>query len=175
MRPHLSGQVPAFIVSTETICKRQCTMSQRPALDFAHFLPYRLSVASNTISQAIAADYEARFGLSVTQWRVMAILGRHDDLAAREVAERTAMDKVAVSRALAALIERGLVRRGTAREDRRASRLRLTAAGRRVHDQIVPLAIEHQRRLLARLSEEEQRWLVRILDALAPSPEPAEG
>ena len=61
-------------------------MSQRPALDFAHFLPYRLSVASNTISQAIAADYEARFGLSVTQWRVMAILGRHDDLAAREVA-----------------------------------------------------------------------------------------
>ena len=149
-------------------------MPPHHALDFARFLPYRLSVASNTISQAIAADYEERFGLSVTQWRVMAILGRHEDLAARDVAQRTAMDKVAVSRALSALIERGFVRRATAREDRRASRLRLTAAGRRVHDKIVPLAIEHERRLLARLSEEEQRWLVRILDALAPSPEPAD-
>lgn len=149
-------------------------MPHRPALDFANFLPYRMSVASNTISQAIAADYEERFGLSVTQWRVMAILGRHDGLAARDVAERTAMDKVAVSRALSALVERGFVLRATAREDRRASRLRLSATGRRVHDEIVPLAIEHERRLLARLSREEQRWLVRLLDVLAPSPEPAD-
>jgi DNA-binding MarR family transcriptional regulator len=104
----------------------------------------------------------------------MAILGRHDGLAARDVAERTAMDKVAVSRALSALVERGFVLRATAREDRRASRLRLSAAGRRVHDEIVPLAIEHERRLLARLSREEQRWLVRLLDVLAPSPEPAD-
>ena len=37
------------------------------------------------------------------------------------------------------------------------------------------VAVEHERRLLARLSEEERLWLVRILDALAPSPEPADG
>lgn len=146
-------------------------MPNSPALDFARFLPYRLSVLSNTISQDIASEYEQRFGLSVTQWRVMAILGRHDDLAARDVAQRTAMDKVAVSRAVAGLIEDDLVSRKIAPNDRRESRLRLTTAGRRIHDQIVPLALEHERRLLERLDTEEQRWLMRILDRLQPSPE----
>lgn len=141
------------------------------ALDFARFLPYRLSVLANTVSQDIASEYEQRFGLSVTQWRVMAILGRHDDLAARDVALRTAMDKVAVSRALTGLLQRKLVSRKVASSDRRASQLRLTAAGRRIHDQIVPLALEHERRLLRRLDGDEQRWLRRILDRLQPSPE----
>ena len=146
-------------------------MSDLIALDFAHFLPYRLSVLANTVSQDIASEYEQRFGLTVTQWRVMAILGRHDDLAARDVALRTAMDKVAVSRALTGLMQRKLVSRRVATSDRRASRLRLTAAGRRIHDRIVPLALEHERRLLARLDADEQRWLMRILDRLQPSPE----
>ena len=145
-------------------------MTRPHALDLEHFLPYRLSVLSNTISQTIAAEYEARFGLSVTQWRAMAILGRHDDLAARDVAARSAMDKVAVSRALAGLVEKGFVRRATAHEDKRESRLRLTAAGRRVHDDIVPLALAHERTLLERLTSEERHWLMRILDALQPLP-----
>ena len=145
-------------------------MTRPHALDLEHFLPYRLSVLSNTISQTIAAEYEARFGLSVTQWRAMAILGRHDDLAARDVAARSAMDKVAVSRALAGRVEKGFGRRATAHEDKRESRLRLTAAGRRVHDDIVPLALAHERALLERLTSEERHWLMRILDALQPLP-----
>ena len=40
----------------------------------------------------------------MTEWRVMAVLARFEGLSAREVAERTAMDKVAVSRALARLV-----------------------------------------------------------------------
>ena len=69
-------------------------------LELEHFLPYRLSILSNAVSQAIADDYQRRFDLSMTEWRVMAVLARFDGLSAREVAERTLMDKVAVSRAL---------------------------------------------------------------------------
>jgi DNA-binding MarR family transcriptional regulator len=148
-------------------------MPKSLALDFDRFLPYRLSVLANTVSQDIATEYEQRFGLSVTQWRVMAALGRHEDLAARDVARHAAMDKVAISRAVAGLVERKLVSRKVATHDRRESRLRLSAAGRRIHDQIVPLALEHERRLLQRLNADEQAWLLRILDALAPSPETA--
>ena len=146
-------------------------MTSSPALDLEHFLPYRLSVLSNTISQTIAAEYEARFGLSVTQWRAMAILGRHDDLAARDVAARSAMDKVAVSRAVSGLVERGFVRRPTARADKRESRQCHTAAGRRVHGEIVPLARADEHQLLQRLTPEERHWLMRILDALQPAAE----
>ena len=72
-------------------------------LDLEHFLPYRLSVLSNRISSAIAREYSQRFALSVTEWRVMAVLGHAPNLSAGEVARRTAMDKVAVSRAVARL------------------------------------------------------------------------
>ena len=89
-----------------------------PSLDLEHFLPYRLSVLSNRVSGAIARVYSERFGLGVTEWRVMAVLGRYPDLSAGEVAQRTAMDKVAVSRAVAGLVDAGRVERETHGDDR---------------------------------------------------------
>jgi DNA-binding MarR family transcriptional regulator len=141
-------------------------MSEHQPLDLEHFLPYRLSVLSNTVSRAIADMYERRFALSITEWRVMAVLGRYDGLSARQVAERTAMDKVAVSRALARLIEAGRVQRRVADHDKRQSVLRLSAKGWKVYEQIAPLALEHERRLLAHLDDDEREWLGRILDKL---------
>ena len=144
-------------------------MPKPPALDFDAFLPYRLSVLANTVSQDISSEYEERFNLSVTQWRVMAILGRHAGLTARDVALRTAMDKVAVSRAVAGLAERKLLSRTISERDRREAHLRLTRSGRAIHDQIVPLALEHERRLLKRLTAEERHWLAHLLDRLRPA------
>src|SRR5690625_7768560 len=72
-------------------------------LKLEKFLPYQLSVLSNLMSHGIALTYEERFELSVTEWRVIALLGRHPGITATEVARRAAMDKVAVSRAVARL------------------------------------------------------------------------
>ena len=93
-------------------------------LDLEHFVPYRLSVLSNRVSQTISGIYHQRFGLAVTEWRTMAVLGRYPDLSAGEVAERTAMDKVAVSRALARLVAAGRVDRASHDDDKRRSVLR---------------------------------------------------
>jgi DNA-binding MarR family transcriptional regulator len=140
--------------------------TEHDPLELERFLPYRLSILSNTISQAIAADYQQRYDLSMTEWRVMAVLARFDELSAREVAERTAMDKVAVSRALARLVEAGRVVRDTHGEDRRRSVLQLSEDGWAVHDSVAPLARSHERRLLQRLDADEQRQLLAILDKL---------
>ena len=78
------------------------------------FLPYRLSVLSNTVSSAIAAAYFMNFGLTIPEWRVMAVLAANPGLSAAEVTARTAMDKVAVSRAVAALLSAGRLHRTTA-------------------------------------------------------------
>jgi DNA-binding MarR family transcriptional regulator len=138
-------------------------------LELERFLPYRLSVLSNTISQAIAADYQQRYDLSMTEWRVMAVLARFEDISAREVAERTAMDKVAVSRALARLREAGRVERDTHGDDKRRSVLRLSADGWRIHDEVAPLARSHEQEILALLDHEERAWLDRILTKLLPN------
>ena len=135
-------------------------------LELDRFLPYRLSVLTNTISAAIARQYAERFDLSITEWRVLAILGRYPALSAGEVAERSAMDKVAVSRAVASLLGSGRLRRAVDDSDRRRSVLSLSARGRRVYEQVAPLAKRHEERLLAHLTEEERVWLDRIIDKL---------
>jgi DNA-binding MarR family transcriptional regulator len=140
--------------------------SAHAPLELESFLPYRLSILSNTVSQAIAAEYQQRYHLSVTEWRVMAVLARFDGLSAREVAERTAMDKVAVSRALARLVEAGRVNRCTHGADKRRSVLGLTAEGWAIHDEVAPLARAQESRLLDKLDSEERRWLDRILSKL---------
>ena len=135
-------------------------------LDLEHFLPYRLSVLSNTVSSALAGAYARRFGLTIPQWRVVAVLARSPGLSAAGVAERTAMDKVAVSRAVTGLARSGRVRRGLAAKDRRRSVLTLTARGRAVYRQIVPLALAYERRLLGELSPAERSQFDLLLGRL---------
>lgn len=142
------------------------TASERAPLLLEKFLPYRLSIISNTVSQAIASDYQQRFDLSVTEWRVMAVLARFERISAREVAERTAMDKVAVSRAVARLVTAGRVDRSVHDNDKRRSVLRLSAAGWLIHDEVAPMARSRERDLVAKLDTEERVWLTRILDKL---------
>jgi len=140
--------------------------AEHAPLELERFLPYQLSILSNTVSQAIANDYQRRYDLSMTEWRVMAVLARFHGLSAREVAERTAMDKVAVSRALAGLVEAGRVHRETHGNDKRRSVLSLTEAGWLIHDDVAPMARAHERELLTKLDENERQWLMRILDKL---------
>lgn len=120
-----------------------------------NFLPYRLSILSNTVSSAIAIAYDKRFGLSIPEWRVIAVLGRFPGLSAVEVADRTMMDKVAVSRAVSKLLKNGRLDREFADADRRRSILNLSEEGRRVHDGVAPLALKFEADLLEGLSDEE--------------------
>ncbi|QOC23539.1 MarR family transcriptional regulator [Wenzhouxiangella sp. AB-CW3] len=135
-------------------------------LELEKFLPYRLSVLSNQVSRGIAETYAGRFGLSVTEWRVIAILGRYPDLTATEVAERSAMDKVAVSRAVRRLLDGDLLQRRESDADRRTRHLRLSREGVKVFDAIAPAALDYERRLLERLDPEERRVFNRVIDKL---------
>ncbi len=130
------------------------------------FLPYRLSILSNTVSSTIASAYNKRFGLSIPEWRVIAILGRFPGISAVEVAERTLMDKVAVSRAVTKLIKTGRIDRQFADADRRRSILNLSEEGRNVHDEIAPLALKFEEDLLHGLSEEEIQTLNVVMERL---------
>jgi len=130
------------------------------------FLPYRLSVTSNAISNRIAVEYRARFGVNVPEWRVMAVLGDVGPLTQRQLVGATFMDKVAVNRACKVLVDRNLVTRSPNDSDGRSHMLELTASGRELHGQIMPLALGMEERLLECLTTAEQRSLRKILDKL---------
>jgi DNA-binding MarR family transcriptional regulator len=135
-------------------------------LDLAHFVPYRLSVLTNRVSSAIARTYSERFDLTIPEWRVMAVLGGAARLSAGEVASRTAMDKVQVSRAIARLVESKRVQRVVDSDDGRVARLSLTAKGRAIYDEIVPLALGLEDILLEALSPAERTKLDEIMTKL---------
>ncbi len=132
----------------------------------AEFLPYRLSVLSNRISRAIADGYEEKFQLSLPEWRVMAVLGEESDLSAAQVAERTAMDKVAVSRAVNKLIDSDRLERHFSPEDKRRSVLTLSALGRKIYREVIPIALSYEEKILDKLSTEEKEALQSLLKKL---------
>ena len=136
--------------------------------DFAleTFVPYRLSVLTNIVSRTIGRLYGERFGLGIPEWRVMAVLGRFAPLSSGEVCARTAMDKVRVSRSVERLRRARLVEQAVDSRDRRRSRLRLSAAGIRMHAAIVPMAQAAEALLLDGLSAAERRTLDRLLSRL---------
>ena len=136
------------------------------ALELENFLPYRLSILAQIVSESLHDLYAGPFDLTVTQWRVMAALGRFAPLTASQVSQRIVMDKVAVSRAVAGLMKRGLIERATDRRDRRRASLRLSARGRAMHGRIVPIALAYEARLCRALSADDRRNFDGLADRL---------
>ncbi|MGQ9369361.1 MarR family winged helix-turn-helix transcriptional regulator [Azospirillum sp. ST 5-10] len=139
---------------------------EEEALELERFLPYRLSVVSNLVSRAFARRYETAFGLSIPEWRVVAVLGRYAPASSQEISRRTAMDKAKVSRAVARLVASGLVSRTDNPEDHRQNVLTLTARGQTTYREIVPLARAIERDLVEGMTVEEVALLDRLLTAL---------
>jgi DNA-binding MarR family transcriptional regulator len=138
----------------------------RAPLDLERFLPFRLSVLANRLTRAVARVYMHRFHLSAPEWRTIAVLGLYGAMSANRVVERTAMDKVRVSRAVARLLTAGRITRRTDVEDRRRAILDLTAKGRTDYEQIVPMVLAVESELLSEVSAEERAALDRILRKL---------
>ncbi len=128
------------------------------------FLPYRLSVAANAVSDRIADVYRARFGLRIPEWRVIAVVAEGAATQA-ELVEKTAMDKMTVSRAAKALVARGLLERARAR-DRRTLALALTPEGERLHAEVSPEALAIEAAILRDFTAAEQAQLMALLDRL---------
>lgn len=145
--------------------KRKSTPAELLVLE--DFLPYRLSILSNRVSRAIAARYAKAFDLTIPEWRIIAVLGRRPGLTAKEVAEATEMDKVAVSRAVARLVAARRVQAKPDRNDARRQLLSLTAQGEDLHARIAPIALESERRLLAALNSSERMQLDALLERLS--------
>jgi DNA-binding MarR family transcriptional regulator len=130
------------------------------------FLPYRLSILSNRVSRAIARRYAKAFDLTIPEWRVIAVLGRRPGLTAKEIAEATEMDKVAVSRAVARLVAAKRIAARADASDARRQLLALTREGESVHARIAPIALASEERLLSALDGRERAQLDELIDRL---------
>lgn len=141
-------------------------MTKNPSLSLDNFVPYRMSVASNSMSDVIASAYRSLFGLNVAEWRLIAVLAEQPPITQNDLCAATRMDKVMVSRAAMALTERGLVQRAPHPVDRRSHMLSLTVSGRSLYAQVVPKALALEKDLLADFTTAEIEDFVAMLRRL---------
>ncbi|MBN8807750.1 MAG: MarR family transcriptional regulator [Sphingomonas sp.] len=130
------------------------------------FLPYRLSIVSNRVSAAIATAYDRMFGLKIPEWRLIAVIAEGRALTQQALGMATRMDKVTVSRAAQALVDRGLVVRAPNAGDRRSHLLALTETGRALYEQVAPKALEFEKVIFGVLAAEERAALSAMLDRI---------
>ena len=135
-------------------------------LKLAAFVPYRLSIASNMVSDVIATAYRTLFGLSVAEWRLVTVLAERGQATQAVLASATRMDKLTVSRAAIALVDRNLVERAGNPKDKRSNILTLSADGRDLYAQVAPKALALEQQLLAGFSVEERETLLAMLARL---------
>ncbi len=127
------------------------------------FLPYRLSYTSNLVSGAIAQAYQSLFGLSIPEWRLIAVIAECNGTTQAAICARTGMDKMTVSRAAIALFKRGLIARAPNGADRRSLELGLTSEGQALYRQVVPKALELEDQIFGGLgAAESARFLATL-------------
>lgn len=135
-------------------------------MNLRDFLPYRLAVLSEAVSRSIAELYTRRFELGRDEWRVLAALAGSGTMKMRDAALYTTLDKMQVSRAVAALEKRGLITREADPEDRRNRILSLTAAGRALLRKLMPMVQAREAFLLEALTADERAMLDAAADKL---------
>lgn len=132
-------------------------------LSLEEFLPYRLSVTTNLVSNLVAGAYRQLFDIDIPEWRLIAVLAERSEMNQQSLGDATRMDKLTVSRAAARLAKRGLILRRTSELDRRNQLLSLTDDGRALYDHVAPKALEIEKTIFARLSERQRIQLGTIL------------
>ncbi len=132
------------------------------------FLPYMLNQAAEAVSQSFQEQYRKDYGLTRTQWRIMAHLNAASSLTAREICQRSHEDKVSVSRGVAALEGRGWLARAASTRDRRYEVLSLTEAGSDVVSQLAVRAGHFERELAERVGVKTVARLRSVLEEVLP-------
>jgi DNA-binding MarR family transcriptional regulator len=140
------------------------------ALDLKTFTPSAITLLAQKISTTASATYRPRFGVGVTDWRILALLAAEPWIAPVRIAESTGLDKAAVSRSLRTLRAAELVEASHGAAPKRRSALALTEKGLALHDELVEISLQRERRLLEGFSNEErvllQAFVARMLAAV---------
>jgi DNA-binding MarR family transcriptional regulator len=132
-------------------------------LDLERYVPAFVTFIANKLSRSATAFYQKRFGVNVTEWRIMSLLAIEPGIPASRICHVIGFDKGPVSRTLALMQKRGLIAISTDPRDGRSHSISLTPKGRQIHDAVIVAALERERRLLACLRKDEREVLIDLL------------
>lgn len=153
--------------------RKQPMIDSEENFDLEKFLPYLLNQAAEATSRGFQAVYKSDFGMTRTQWRVLANLGKFGAMTARDICAISQIEKTKVSRAVAGLEAETLLTRETDLRDRRVELLSLTMRGHAVFQVLGARAIEYDSSLRRQLGVQQAKQLDELLRQLIAQSEPA--
>jgi DNA-binding MarR family transcriptional regulator len=137
-----------------------------PTLDLDRYFPAFVTFIANKLSNSATAVYQRNFGINVTEWRIMTQLALEPGIPASRICQVIGFNKGPISRTLAVMQKRGLVTIRTDPNDGRTHSISLTAKGRGIHDKVIVVALEREKRLLSCLKADEREMLIDLLRRL---------
>jgi DNA-binding MarR family transcriptional regulator len=137
-----------------------------PTLDLDRYVPAYVTFIANKLSNSATAVYQRNFGINVTEWRIMTQLALEPGIPASRICQVIGFNKGPISRTLAVMQKRGLVTIRTDPNDGRTHSISLTAKGRGIHDKVIVVALEREKRLLSCLKADEREMLIELLRRL---------
>jgi DNA-binding MarR family transcriptional regulator len=129
-------------------------------------IPFRVAVAANLNASIWQRQHARRYGLTITDWRVLMLLVTRPGLSAREVAEFIAVDKMSITRSVRRLLARKYIKVAMNSRDRRRLELSVRPAGAAIYDEVVGFLLQHQAQLLQDFSVTERLMLTELLGKL---------
>ena len=133
--------------------------------EIRELISYRLHTVANLLSRGAELRYRREFGVSLWEWRTVALLGAvSEPLSLNHLAHAAGIHKSQMSRVVSGLTRRKLVLRAA---NGREVALTLTKAGRRLYEGLISAAAERDRAFNNCLSRNEKAVLERCLSKLA--------
>jgi DNA-binding MarR family transcriptional regulator len=135
-------------------------------LDLDRYVPAMLTFLANKLATGASLSYRKHFGIGVVEWRLIALLAVEDKITANRICQVIGLDKSAVSRSLQVLEAAGQISGKVDSKDARRYAVSLTAEGKALHDRVIKVALERERRLLSDFSAAEVDTLVSLLSRM---------
>ena len=131
------------------------------ALDLDNYVPAYLTFLAGKLSRSASAAYRPKFGVGITDWRIMALLATEPWISPGRICDVIGLNKAAVSRSVASMKSSGIVE--VIREDQSRQLIALTCKGLNLHNRIVKVSLERERNLLKNFSVFERKMLISFL------------
>lgn len=138
----------------------------RTPVDVTRNLTYRVIMLASTLSRSASRDFTDGAGISVPEWRVISVIGSHDQASFNTLVQTLDVDKGWISRTVMQLEKAELVRRTPDPRDGRQFLLSLTPAGRALHLKGSGVSMARQQKLESQFSSTELAALYKLLGRL---------
>jgi DNA-binding MarR family transcriptional regulator len=135
-------------------------------VDLQRYVPAFLTWIANKLSRGASQHYLRVHGIGIETWRLLVLLAVEGSLTAQHASKVIGMDKASVSRCFKSMQAQELITMSLDDDDGRLRIATLTAKGRKIHDDILGIALERERALLGVLEPQEQELLIALLTRL---------